>query len=416
MNPLRQNELLTFVDYVARHEHAKRIRQLLGHASVLMQYGRGAVKPRVERTDVLMLHATSFVGSGKKALSAMISDRFGLAVNQHFIGSRTDAVINGTFVRPDYRVHPMLALKAGIARYIVERYRPKVIVVSTEDTLVPFLRHEAARIGAKLVNIAHSVVFPSPQFAMCDYDYYFVYGRKSLEALEANPARYGATSVVLSGSLELGRHRLLPQAPNAPMQLTYFSSWVPKRHRKQYHDQFDEVVRFARARPEWKLVVRLHPLENGAYWRDKVSTFANIRLAGPDEPIVESVRGSCLTLCPAHSTTALDSACLNRLPIILDFIGNDEGYFDAYPGLMRRKGETLGGAVDRNLANLPDQITQMQKLVTDNLQPQGECQTLMSELIAELCRGHDLANACFIAQPAEPAWRREAKSAVGRVK
>lgn len=405
MNCQRQDELLAFANFVAGHEHVSLLRRrVLGHASALVQsIWRGTTPPR-DQTDVLMLHATPFIGPGKLALSDMIRERHGLTVRQHFIGSWKDSLLNRIFSPPEYRVHPLHRLKAGIARYIVRKYQPKVIVVSSEDTLVPFLRHEAAQTGAKLVNIAHSLVFPTPLFAMCDYDYYFVYGRSSLEALVANPARYGDTRVVLAGSLELGRYQALPQALDTARQLTYFSTWLPKRYSRQYLDQFNEIVQFVQTHPNWKVVVRLHPLEDGVYWRAQAAKFGNIRLSGPDESIADSVRGSCITVCPAQSTTALDSACLGRLPIILDFVDSTEGCFGAYPELLRRADESLGDAVDRNLADLPGQLARMQTLKNNSLEVQGECQTLMSALIAELSQGRELGKAHFLAQPELPTW------------
>jgi hypothetical protein len=411
MNYQRQEDLLAFADLVAAHEHASPLRRrVLGYAAALLQTVRSGVSPPLEAADVLMLHTTPQVGPGKRALAAMLNERFGLTVRQQYIGTWKDALRARTYVRPDYPVHPMLGLKAGIARYLVERYRPKVIVISTEDTLVPFLRHEAARTGGVLVNIAHSLVFPSPRFAMCDYDYYLVYGRSSMSALSANPARFGDTRVVLAGSLELGRYQSLAEAPTAARQLTYFSSWIPKRDRQQYIRQFSEVIGFARARPKWQVVVRLHPLEDREYWRTQAATVGNIRLSGPCETISDSVRGSCLTLCPAQSTTALDSACLNRMPIILDFADGTDGYFDAYPELLRRAGETLEAAVDRTLVHLPALRGRMQAMMNDNLEVAGECQTLMSDLIADLCQGHVPRNTHFLAQPVQPTWRERGRT------
>ena len=226
-----------------------------------------------------------------------------------------------------------------------------------------------------------------------------------MSALSANPARFGDTRVVLAGSLELGRFQPLAEAPTVARQLTYFSSWIPKRDRQQYFSQFSEVIGFARARPQWQVVVRLHPLEDREYWGTQAEAVSNIRLSGPGETIADSVRGSCLTLCSAQSTTALDSACLNRMPIILDFADGADGYFDAYPELVRRAGETLEAAVDRTLFHLPALLWRMQAMMNDNLEVSGECQTLMSELIADLCQGHVPRNAHFLAQPVQPAWR-----------
>jgi hypothetical protein len=340
--------------------------------------------------DVLVIHSSVYVSPGKQQLIDCMTDRFGLNVQQYVLGPWHQMMMRRHMLQPLYKTLPRFIIKAAMARYLVEKYRPKVVVISTEDTIAPFLRFEVNRIGGKLINIAHSVIFRSPLFAMCDYDYYFIYGQASLNSLCNNPNRFGTTRIVLSGSVDLSRHKELPREDVLPKRLTYFSTWLPRNQKAAFLLQFDEIREFALSNPDWVVVIRPHPLEDIAYWRKAALTASNIQLASLSEPIAESVRHSCVTLCPSHSTTALDSACLGRPPIVLDCDEAGQKFYDMFPALKRWPGEPIAVAINRVTQDNSSYQKVMTRFLNENLAQSGDVARTISDHISALCHGHQI--------------------------
>lgn len=394
MDQSSQESLVAFVSRVAGYNGANRVRQaILGQGSALAVALGGRKKIQCIPSDVLVIHATPYISHGKRQLIENLTSRHGLNVQEYRLGDWRQIITRGDFIRPPYRVLPRLAFKAAVARYLIEKYRPKVAIVSTEDTIVPFLRFEINRHGGRLINIAHSIVFPSPLFAMCDFDYYFIFGQASLNSLRMNRDRFGAAKIILAGSIDLSLYRELPWEETQNNHVTYFSTWLPQKQRTAYLRQFAEVRDFALSHPDWEVLIRLHPLESPAYWHDVGKHVRNIRVANSIEPIAESVRRSCVTLCPSHSTTALDSACLGRPPIILECDEVGAQFYDSFPALKRKHGESIAMAIEGAKQNHSNYRQAMKFFLAENLAYRTDVSERMSDHISAVCEGREIAGA-----------------------
>lgn len=392
-----QNALAVLAQRIDRYAGVGGFSHLLYRiAPMLVPWVRSIAPNTRDFADVLVIHSSDYVSPGKRRLIECLVRRHGLNVQQYVLGSWRRMAVRRHLVLPPYPVIARFAFKAAAARYLAERYRPKVAVISTEDTIAPFLHFEINRTGGRLINIAHSVVFTSPAFAMCDYDYYFVYGPASLDALRKNRGRFGATRVVLTGSADLSLHNELPCEDANNYCVTYFSTWIPRNRKAAYMRQFGEIQEFAMRHPNWQVVIRLHPLENPAYWESAAARIQNIRVVTANEPIAESIRGSCVALCPSHSTTALDAACLGRPPIILDCEEVGARYFDMYPALKRRPEESIESAIERVNRNKSSYHQLMTTFLAANLARRAGVAEIMSDHIAAVCHGHEISGAVVL--------------------
>lgn len=393
MNLASQENLAAFVSQVVKYTGANQLRQaILARGAALAVDLARPTRIDYSPTDVLVIHASPYISPGKRRLIECLSNDQGLRVNQYVMGDWRKIVARREFIRPSYRVLPQFALKAAVARYLVEKYRPKVIVVSTEDTIVPFLRFEINSHGGRLVNVAHSIVFPSPLFGMADFDYYFIYGQASLNSLRVNQSRFGSAKIVLTGSLDLSLHHELALDQMQNNRATYFSTWLPKKQEKTYLRQFAEVRSFAVNHPDWEVVIRRHPLESPVYWDRLAKRVVNIRVVDPVEPIAESVRHSCVTLCPSHSTTALDSVCLGRPPIILDCDEVGAQFYSSFPALKRKHGESIAMAIRRVMQDEASYRRVMQDFLTENLAQRTKVVETVAGHLSAVCRGIEISN------------------------
>ncbi|MFD1693035.1 hypothetical protein ACFSHR_20405 [Azotobacter chroococcum] len=92
--------------------------------------------------------------------------------------------------------------------------RPRLLINDRNGSLCsPFLRLSLNRRGRPLVHLAHATTLESSRrLGMTDYDYYFLFGQSSLDALRERPLRFGDTRAVLSGSHMVDRAYDLPPA------------------------------------------------------------------------------------------------------------------------------------------------------------------------------------------------------------
>ena len=393
-----QEELSQFANYVANFNGVGSFkRKVLGYLSSLLMYFYSP-KKALEQVDVLAVHLTSRSNPQWRKFMESLKQRHSLVVKDHFIESWAKALRFGQYARVDYKVKSQFALKAGIARFLVERYRPRVMIVATEDTLVPFLRFECQRTGAVLVNIAHSIIHPNPSFSMCDFDYYFVYGESSWNSLRSISNRYGSTRVVLAGSLNFDSAELLPLPSEDKKQVTYFSTWLPKHQRKNFLRQFQAIKHFAVTHPEVTVVVRLHPLEATDFWGAAQANVPNIRIDNADVSMRDSLRDSRIAICSSHSTAFLDAACLGRVSIVIDVDSHEapNEIYSTIERLRRDSSETLGEVITR----VESMYMHFQRLQSDvvsrHLAIKSGSHIRMGNWLSSLCQGNEIDMSLYL--------------------
>lgn len=318
------------------------------------------------RPDVLVLHATAKTRELKRVFFETLTSRGLKVAEEVFPGWR--AILRQRLLAPVPESLPgQLLVKASYARYLAQTYRPRMLITFMEsDVLSAFLRQEVNHVGGIMLNCAHSITFNDNTFTMADFDYYFLYGKRSLENLKANPRRYGATRAVLVGSLNLGgMQELAPITPNR--SVLYFSSWIKNEFRQRFLEQFAEVIAFATTHPDWTVTIRPHPLEDHTQWDEAARRLPNLRVSG-DEPLAQALRDISITLSASGSATALDAALLNRVPLIVDSGHFGLDHYREYPDLNRRPGEGLGAALERVHTNYALYRASSRKFVADNLE------------------------------------------------
>ena len=89
---------------------------------------------------------------------------------------------------------------AAYAEWLVEHFQPRILLNDRNGSLYsPFLRLSLNVRQRLLVHLAHATtVEPSQRLGMNDYDYYFLFGQSSLNALNARNLIFGESRVILS--------------------------------------------------------------------------------------------------------------------------------------------------------------------------------------------------------------------------
>lgn len=379
-------QLAQLIDQFSAQSGVRRLISTVAHTALAKLLSHAAVASQA--VDVLFLHSSEYVSAGKLRLIDHLKNEQKLHVAQYWINRWPAIFKQRQLIKPNYPVFARFSLRAALAAYLARRFQPRVTIMCTEDIIAPFIRHEMNQAGGVVVNIAHSLTFNSPLFAMSDFDYYFLFGRYSLENLRKNPVRYGSAQIVLTGSTDISCIAT-PEATQAPQEktVTYFSTWRPKAQRHHIEKQFGEIAQFAKDNPHWRLRIKLHPLENAAYWTAVAKSAHNIEVISCSQTVQDSLQDCNIALCPSHSTTALDCAALGKLPIVLacdeDEVGSE--FFSRYPELKRRNTESILHAIERVEQTAQNYAQIVQHFFEENISSTVDVPQTMSHHIMRLC-------------------------------
>ncbi|VVN85839.1 D-inositol-3-phosphate glycosyltransferase [Pseudomonas fluorescens] len=167
---------------------------------------------------------------------------------------------------------------AAHAQWLVERYAPKVLLNDRNGSLyAPFLRLALAATGRPLVHLAHaSTVESSRRLGMNDYDYYLLFGRSSLEALQARVLRFGESTTVLAGSHMIDDSFDLPAADPALRTVLILGVGPDKEKEPGYQRTYGLLRDWSAANPQYRVLVKRHPRSQVPFWQQAAASLEQI--------------------------------------------------------------------------------------------------------------------------------------------
>ncbi len=241
----------------------------------------------------------------------------GYSVEQTYIRKKSDFFRFALRNKISPKVPSSLYLQASAARYFVEMYQPKMVVTFySYDVLPSFLRAEMQGKGP-LVYIAHAVIPTTYIYTSFDYDYYLVFGKSSITNILTQSLRIGTTKAICCGSPMIGKDFYLPTADPEQKTLLYFSNWMVGVDQDYTHD-FEIVAEWAKTNPDYKLLIKLHPLEHNGYVQNAVKDIKNIDILEASIAIKDAIAMASATIV-AFSVASLESALLNRPVLVANF-------------------------------------------------------------------------------------------------
>lgn len=172
-------------------------------------------------------------------------------------------------VRPSRHVPLRYYAYAAHAAWLVEKYQPRVLLNDRNGSLYsPFLRLALNAQGRRLVHLAHATtVEESRRLGMNDYDYYFLFGRSSLEALYARKWRLGDSTAVLAGSHMIDTSYVLP-APEVGLKTILILGLGPDKEKLDcYQATYQLLLDWAVRHPEYQVLVKAHPRSRMEFWK-----------------------------------------------------------------------------------------------------------------------------------------------------
>jgi hypothetical protein len=282
-------------------------------------------KPDLQPCDVLFLHIDKSLVNRCDHLRRILLQK-GLVVKDDYILSVSDALLNRYVYKSETNVSMEFVYVSSYARFIVTKYQPKVLITFMDSSVISsFLKYEMKPFG-KVINIAHGVSNDTYSFSMIDFDYLFLFGKKSFEHLQRNELLFGSTKVVLTGSPYFEPGVLL--SPNCEKNILFFSTWLPEADRELYLGNFTIIRNWAKTHSEYHLYVKLHPspYENPCIWENLARGIDNITILDKAINIINALENVSLAIVAGCSTSSLEASKYNRPVVLVDKSDIDDNF------------------------------------------------------------------------------------------
>lgn len=216
---------------------------------------------------------------------------------------------------------------AAYAEWLVQRYQPRVLLNDRNGSLyAPFLRLALNRRGTLLVHLAHATtVEGSRRLGMNDYDYYFLFGQSSLEALQARELRFGTSTAVLAGSHMIDGTFDLPPAEAERRVLLVLGVGPDKEKEAGYQRTYDLLRDWAAANPDYQVLIKPHPRSQVPFWHEAARTLGNLQVLPADFSLAGALSRASLVV--NIMSNAVIEAALARRPVIYCNLSEDKDIF-----------------------------------------------------------------------------------------
>ncbi|MFG0380995.1 capsule biosynthesis protein [Pseudomonas sp. zbq_18] len=205
---------------------------------------------------------------------------------------------------------------AAHAEWLVEHYRPCILLNDRNGSLfAPFLRLALNARQGLLVHLAHATtVEGSRRLGMNDYDYYFLFGQSSLEALQARELRFGSSQAVLAGSHMIDQTYDLLPAESARRVLLILGVGPDKEKQSGYQATYALLRDWAVQHPEYQVLVKPHPRSRVLFWQETAPLLDNLRVLPRECGLAEALQAASVVV--NIMSNAVIEAALARRPVI----------------------------------------------------------------------------------------------------
>lgn len=248
---------------------------------------------------------------------------------------------------------------AAYSEWLVAHYDPHILLNDRNGSLYsPFLRLSLNTRNRLLVHLAHATtVERSRRLGMNDYDYYFLFGQSSLEALSARQLRFGSAKVVLAGSHMIDQSYEVPPAQADSRVLLVLGVGPDKEKEPGYQRSYGLIRDWAAAHPDYQVLIKAHPRSQVVYWQETAVNVKNIRVLPASCSLAEALSKAGVVI--NIMSNAVIEAALARRPIIYVNLGDDYDIFEQERFLGRR--------VD-SLRGLTEKFQQIQERYQESLE------------------------------------------------
>lgn len=216
---------------------------------------------------------------------------------------------------------------AAHAEWLVERHAPRIVLNDRNGSLYsPFLRLALNARQRLLVHLAHATtVEHSRRLGMNDYDYYFLFGQSSLEALQARELRFGSSTALLAGSHMIDTAFDLAPADPARRVLLVLGVGPDKEKEAGYQRTYRLLRDWAAQNSDYRVLIKAHPRSRVPFWQREALALGNIEVLPCECGLAEAL-GQASIVVNIMSNAVIEAA-LARRPLIYVNASDDADIF-----------------------------------------------------------------------------------------
>lgn len=273
------------------------------------------------------------------------------------------AAHSGCFCQPPQPVPIRYLGYAAYAEWLIHSYNPRIVLNDRNGSLLsPFLRLSLNSRDKTLVHLAHATTLEkSRRLNMMDYDYYFLFGKSSLAALQKRPLRFGTTNAVMTGSHMIdSAYALAPH--RAPQKNILVLGVGPDKEKlPSYIDTYTMLARWADNNRDYTLTIKKHPRSSTDFWAHAATTTGNIVILPAGYPLSEALQEADIVINIVSN--AVMEAALAKRPVI--YVNN------AATGDIFEQERFFGERVD-NERQLSDRINNIRRHYQQSVQQSAD--------------------------------------------
>ncbi|MDR0279427.1 MAG: hypothetical protein LBJ37_16235 [Paucimonas sp.] len=265
---------------------------------------------------ILVLHGSPRLLAQRRKRGLVESlRRLGHQVVEAAIEPLRVAVRRNYLYRPAAQVPLRYYAHAAYAEWLARQHNPRLVLNERHGSLViPFLRLALNAQGKSLAQLSHATsVDDSRRLSMTDYDYYFLFGQSSLDALRRRALRFGTTQTILTGSYLIDQQYALPAANNE-LRILVLGVGPDREARAGYQRTYAMIREWAARHPQVPVTFKAHPRSRMAFWREAAASHPNIHLEMPDASLACALQRNSVVL-NIMSNAALEASLANR-PVV----------------------------------------------------------------------------------------------------
>ncbi|MDR3158970.1 MAG: O-antigen ligase family protein [Zoogloeaceae bacterium] len=282
----------------------------------------------VDPCDFLLLQASpKVIGLQRKKLLKQALRARGHTLTETALPKVRDILRLRQLKHPSHFVPLRYFLFAAHAEWLAARHAPKILLNDRNGSLYsPFLRISLKQNGGLLVHMAHATTTESSQrLSMNDYDCYFLFGKSSLEALQARAVLFGESRAVLSGSHMIDHAYDLPPAKEQKSVVLVLGVGPDKERETGYQRAYALLREWIAAHPEIRALVKAHPRSRVPFWQEAARALPNLSILPGDCTLAQALEQTGIAV--NIMSNAVIEAALARRPVLFVNLSDDKDIF-----------------------------------------------------------------------------------------
>lgn len=286
-------------------------------------------KPAVSKNDFLLLQSSEkVIGLNRKhQLKKKLCDKNYKLAETH-LSTPSEVLRKKRYAKPLLKVPLKYYLYAAHAEWLISQYNPKIILNDRNGSIYAlFLKERIHLNGGFLVHLAHATTLEnSRRLSMNEYDYYFLFGQSSYEALLKRKTLFGNSKIVLTGSHMIDQSFAIEPPDIHKKTILLLGSGPDREKSPGYKEGYKLFFDWAISKPEYTFLIKLHPRSKGEFWK---SPPQNLTILKHSTSLASALDQASVAVT-IETNSVLEAALCSR-PIINISSPSKEDLFDLEP-------------------------------------------------------------------------------------